>query len=148
MCVLKEHNIVHVPAQYYVYVIQENSWTFSTCDGPMKLKGTIAVVSADNPASSSLGGFKETWSANHYCRQCKGTAEQCSREVGMISAHVHTCIIMCKIVGKASLVPRLPVFFIIITDKLYYSVTYGGNKEKLDVYNLRKLGAWSAKSRD
>ena len=40
---------------------------------------------------------------------------------------------------QCSLVPRLPVFFIIITNKLYYSVTYGGNKEKLDVYNLRKL---------
>ena len=44
-----------------------------------------------------------------------------------------------------SLVPRLPVFFFIITNKFHYSVANGGNKEKLDACNSRKLGAWSLK---
>ena len=56
---------------------------------------------------------------------------------------------MCVWVGD-SLVPRLPVFFFIITNKFHYSVENGGNKEKLDACNLRKLGAWYLKfwSRD
>lgn len=32
--------------------------------------GTISVISADNPASSSLGGFKEGGLAYRFCRQC------------------------------------------------------------------------------
>ena len=37
--------------------------------------------------------------------------------------------------SEISLVPRLPVFFLIITDNLYYSAINGGNK---DAYNSRK----------
>ena len=36
----------------------------------MVFYGTLCIVSADNPASCSLGGFKESVSANHPCRQC------------------------------------------------------------------------------
>ena len=32
--------------------------------------GTVAIVSADNPASNCLGGFKESSVAYHPCRQC------------------------------------------------------------------------------
>jgi hypothetical protein len=36
-------------------------------------KGTVTVVSADNPASSALGGFKQSPSAFRFCRHCTGT---------------------------------------------------------------------------
>uniref|UniRef100_A0A1X7V576 C2H2-type domain-containing protein n=1 Tax=Amphimedon queenslandica TaxID=400682 RepID=A0A1X7V576_AMPQE len=36
----------------------------------IEIKGSIAAVSADNPASSSLGGFKEGGRANRGCRHC------------------------------------------------------------------------------
>ena len=40
-----------------------------------------------------------------------------------------------------SLVPRLPVFFFIITNKFHYSVANGGNKENLDTCNFKKTGS-------
>ena len=43
--------------------------------------GTIAVISADNPASSALGGFKESGAAYRYCRQCLGTYDETSTKV-------------------------------------------------------------------
>jgi hypothetical protein len=42
--------------------------------------GTIALISADNPASSALGGFKEGSSAYRYCRHCLGKAEDTIKE--------------------------------------------------------------------
>ena len=45
------------------------------------LYGTIAIGSADNPASSVLGGFKEGFTAFCHCRQCMGTLEECKNEV-------------------------------------------------------------------
>ena len=38
-------------------------------------RGTVTIVSADNPASTSLGGFKETAAAFRFCRHCAGTEE-------------------------------------------------------------------------
>ena len=43
--------------------------------------GTLALVSADNPASSGLGGFKEGNCAYRYCHHCLGTAVECVVEV-------------------------------------------------------------------
>ena len=40
------------------------------CGSPRLFYGTLCVVSADNPASCSLGGFKESVSAFRACRQC------------------------------------------------------------------------------
>ena len=36
-------------------------------------RGTVTVVSADNPASASLGGFKQSASAFRFCRHCMGS---------------------------------------------------------------------------
>ena len=38
--------------------------------------GTIALLSADNPASSACGGFKEGSTAYWYCRQCFATVDE------------------------------------------------------------------------
>ena len=40
----------------------------------MNFHGTITIVSADNPASALLGGFKQSASAFRYCRHCSGTS--------------------------------------------------------------------------
>ena len=40
----------------------------------------IALISADNPASSACGEFKEGSSAYRFCRQCLSTADE-SKEI-------------------------------------------------------------------
>ena len=50
------------------------------CGSPQLLYGTVCVVSADNPASCLLGGFKESTSAHLPCRQCLGTRDQIKSE--------------------------------------------------------------------
>ena len=55
--------------------------------------------------------------------------------VCLLSLGVHSPMMtMC------SLVPRLPVFLFIITDKLNYNATNRGNKEKLDA-QFKKTGS-------
>ena len=51
-------------------LLQETGCTLSLKKGPTVIFGTIAAVSADNPASSALGGFKEGSQAYRFCRQC------------------------------------------------------------------------------
>jgi hypothetical protein len=48
---------------------------------PYNVCGTVAVVSADNPASNALGGFKESASALRHCRQCLGSADETTTQV-------------------------------------------------------------------
>ena len=48
---------------------------------PQLLFGTLTLVSADNPASSSVGGFKEGSSAYRLCRHCLGTASETKEKV-------------------------------------------------------------------
>ena len=60
---------------------------------PRTVYGTLVLVSADNPASSALGGFKESMSALRYCRHCKATNEEASSQVHDI-VHVHVCVCM------------------------------------------------------
>jgi len=43
---------------------------FDTCEGPTKFYGTIATLCGDNPGSAAVAGFKESISAQRYCRQC------------------------------------------------------------------------------
>ena len=41
-----------------------------------RIFGAVATVCADNPGSSSLGGFKESGSAYRLCRQCLITCNE------------------------------------------------------------------------
>ena len=43
---------------------------------PQVFYGTLCIVSADNPASCALGGFKESVSAKLPCRQCLGCKDE------------------------------------------------------------------------
>ena len=55
------------------YITQETGHGFSVSGTLQTVYGTIAAVSADNPASNALGGFKEGFTAFRHCRQCMGT---------------------------------------------------------------------------
>ena len=39
------------------------------------------MVSADNPASNAIGGFKQSTAAYRHCRHCLGTREEVKQEV-------------------------------------------------------------------
>ena len=47
----------------------------------MYIESTVTVVSADNPASASLGGFKKSAAAFRFCRHCMGTESQVQSKV-------------------------------------------------------------------
>lgn len=58
------------------------SGTSFTCASiPRFYYGTLALVSADNPASNDMGGFKKSSSALRHCRQCLGTQSETREEV-------------------------------------------------------------------
>ena len=48
------------------------------------IHGTLATASADNLASHSLGGFKESCSAYRCCRQCLATKETAKTKVSYV----------------------------------------------------------------
>lgn len=60
----------------------ESGHTFEINGENKKLQGTIALISADNPASSACGGFKEGSTAYHFCRQCLATSDESKKIVG------------------------------------------------------------------
>ncbi len=65
-----------------------------------KFRGTVSVISADNPASACLGGFKQSASAFRYCRHCMGTDQDIQSKV-LKPASLHQLIlcivcIMCE----------------------------------------------------
>lgn len=67
---------------------------------PKTIYGTIVAVSADNPASSSLGGFKEGSTAYRFCRHCLTTREEIKSKVKknvmiliFMHVHVHLCVL-------------------------------------------------------
>ena len=54
--------------------------------------GTVTIVSADNPASTLLGGFKQSASAFRWCRHCMGTENDIQSKV-----HFTTSMYVCMI---------------------------------------------------
>ena len=64
-----------------MFLVQEHGCNFTLASGSVSFCGTVAVVSADNPASNALGGFKESASATRHCRQCLGTCTEAQQEV-------------------------------------------------------------------
>lgn len=55
----------------------------------MNFRGTVTIVSADNPASALLGGFKQSASAFRYCRHCTGTSLDVQSKVYIWHLHVY-----------------------------------------------------------
>ena len=55
----------------------------ATLDGQSRtMFGTAATISADNPASCALGGFKESTSAYRMCK-CMATHTDAAEKVGV-----------------------------------------------------------------
>ena len=63
--------------------IQEQGHAFTIQGTSRIFRGTVAIISADNPASAALGGFKESTSAYKPCRECTGRAESIKEMVNI-----------------------------------------------------------------
>ena len=74
--------------------MQDNGVPFIIDGETYHFRGTVSIVSADNPASSSLGGFKQSASAFRYCRQCMGSVDDIQSKVYTRAWYIATC--MCS----------------------------------------------------
>lgn len=50
--------------------VQDSGVTFIVEGESKQLRGTLTVVSADNPAAQLVGGYKQLHSATRKCRDC------------------------------------------------------------------------------
>ena len=66
---------------YLVPIIQEEGVMFEFDGRQVSFRGTLTVVSADNLAAWSLGGFKVLASAFHKCQYCMVTMEEMQTQV-------------------------------------------------------------------
>ena len=62
--------------------------TFMINGEQRRFRGTITVVSAENPTSTSLGGFKESASAFRFCRHCTGTEDDIQSKSNFTTIHL------------------------------------------------------------
>lgn len=69
-----------VIAMFYL-INQENGYPFEVNGEVRYFRGTVSIVSADNPASAALGGFKQSASAFRFCRHCMGTEQDIQTKV-------------------------------------------------------------------
>ena len=68
---------------------QEAGHTFEVDGASELIYGAVVCVSADNPASNLLGGFKESSSAHRPCRQCLTTREELQTMVCSCNYNAH-----------------------------------------------------------
>ena len=61
---------LYLDTSVYCLNVQEVGHELVLRRGRRVVFGTVVAVSADNPASSAVGGFKEGSSAYRFCRQC------------------------------------------------------------------------------
>ena len=57
-------------------------------------RGTVLLVSADNPASALLGGFKQSSAAFRFCRHCLSSASDIQTKVCALQ-----CTSVCDILS-------------------------------------------------
>lgn len=65
--------------------MQDEGVIFMVDARPMKFRGTITVVSGDNPAACTLGGFKNLHSAFRKCRTCMATDDDMQTKVTILN---------------------------------------------------------------
>ena len=56
----------------------------------LHLRGTLTIVSADNPAANLLGGYKSLTSAFRKCRTCMATESDIQEKVRSYHPHQNT----------------------------------------------------------
>ena len=65
-----------------VFFLQESGYTIQVGGTPKTVFGALVIVTADNPASAAVGGFKKGAKAYRHCRQCLGTSTETVQKVG------------------------------------------------------------------
>ena len=82
------------------FTLQENGVAFVINGATQYFRGTVTLISADNPASTVLGGFKQSPSAFRCCRHCMGSEEDiqskvyvCSYTTAMYMYYRYICIL-------------------------------------------------------
>lgn len=88
---IKHEALVHVSD-----LLQVNGVPFIIDGRACHFRGTVTVVSADNPASAALGGFKQSSSAFRFCRHCMGT-EDVQTKVCMWLSDIYILVVLCYI---------------------------------------------------
>ena len=68
---------------YHYFDIKDEGVLFIIYGRTCHFCGTVTIVSADNPASAALGGFKESASTSRFCRHCLGTDTEIQTKVNM-----------------------------------------------------------------
>ncbi len=75
-----------------MYVLQDSGVTFVVEGERKQLRGTLTVVSADNPAAQLVGGYKQLHSATRKCRDCLAIGDDMQTKVTPVTrncAFVH-----------------------------------------------------------
>ena len=96
------HLHIHVHINLAVPLLQASGAPFVINGKTCHFRGTVTIVSADNPASASLGGFKQSGSAFRFCRHCMGTEDdiqtkvnvQCTFSCTLYMLDIHVCMRM------------------------------------------------------
>ena len=64
--------------------IQDSGVTFIVEGERKQLRGTLTVVSADNPAAQLVGGYKQLHSAVRKCRDCLAVGDDMQTKVTLV----------------------------------------------------------------
>lgn len=76
----------------FLLFIKETGVTLNINGEMCNFQGTITVVSADNPASAYMGGFKQSATAFRFCRHCMGTKEEIESQVCLCNNSLYVCL--------------------------------------------------------
>ena len=87
MYIIKYCMSVHVTCTcaiyMFVYTFKDEGVEFNIQGEMRRLRGTVALGLADNPAAHNLGGYKSLSSAIRKCRQCLAVDEDIQTKVYM-----------------------------------------------------------------
>ena len=89
--------------------LQEERYDFDVHEGKETFFGTIAVISADDPASNSLGGFKESVAAYRFCQQCKANSEETKAMVRSLLSYL---MLLFTYVSSMKSSMKAPFFYV------------------------------------
>ena len=71
--------------------VQDSGVTFVVEGERKQLRGTLTIVSADNPAAQLVGGYKQLHSATRKCRDCLAVSDDMQTKA-MLAIRSCTCI--------------------------------------------------------
>ena len=93
---------------YMCTSVQDSGVTFIVEGERKQLRGTLTVVSADNPAAQLVGGYKQLHSATRKCRDCLAVSDDMQTKVMPITTcscafihHHHNNNNLCSLFRKS-----------------------------------------------